>query len=214
MSDPAIVYERFLDEEYKNARFPTKDDYIYYLQISSDRFKTTQAEKFSFKKDGDKTTYIISDKNDVFYEMTQTKPSDLKIKYDSYTVVDSDKINSYESLKPERKVQSNIAKWIDMINNRDYIAAYNVLDKTFRETNYGSVEKFADYMKQNLSGYYQASDLGTYESFSEQGNNTYIQKIKIKVKDYNFYYTGNIIMRLEEKTDFVMSFAFEIIDYD
>ena len=95
-----------------------------------------------------------------------------------------------------------------MLNNRDYNAAYNVLDETFKQNNFGSMEKFEEYMREKLPLHYKI-DFG---KFSNQGQN-YVQEITLtditsEGTDLDSTtVTKTIIMKIDENSeDFVMSF--------
>ncbi|MEI3356936.1 MAG: hypothetical protein V8R81_08105 [Clostridia bacterium] len=57
-------------------------------------------------------------------------------------------------------------------------------------------------MNQNFNAIYEA----TYYNSSKE-NNVYVQPVTLKVKDSDEQKSLNIIMKLEEGTDFVMSFS-------
>ena len=96
-----------------------------------------------------------------------------------------------------------------MINSKDYEFAYNYLDKTFREKNFGSVENFEKYIKQNwpeyinikCSNYKDVNEVGTIDGkISERGVS---EEELSKVIDKTF------IVKLIDDTDFTMSFNVE-----
>ena len=70
------------------------------------------------------------------------------------------------------------------------------------DTNFDTVEKFESYMRENLPSHYEL----TYSNYSEE-NDTKIQEVVFKDMDSDEQKTLNIIMKLKEGTDFVMSFS-------
>ena len=96
----------------------------------------------------------------------------------------------------------NTDKLIKAINRKDYDYIYKKLDQNFAANNFGSLEKFENYMNQNLNAIYEA----TYYNSSKE-NNVYVQPVTLKVKDSDEQKSLNIIMKLKEGTDFVMSFS-------
>ena len=96
----------------------------------------------------------------------------------------------------------NIDRWNSMLKVRDYTNAYNLLDETFRKNNFDTVEKFENYMRENFPSHYEL----TYSNYSEE-NGIKIQEVVFKDMDSDEQKSLNIIMKLEEGTDFVMSFS-------
>ena len=100
----------------------------------------------------------------------------------------------------------NVDKWVQMINNRDYTAAFNVLDSNFRNNKFGDVEEFENYMRENYPLHYKAQ----YSDYTEE-NGTYtldILLIDVTGKD-NEQKQITAIMQLKDNYEFVMSFNVE-----
>ena len=75
---------------------------------------------------------------------------------------------------------------------------YNKLDDTFKQTNFKTVQDFANYATQNFAGKQLK-----YEECQQQGN-LYI--FDIKIIDGTKQTSKRMIMQLKDGTDFVMSF--------
>ena len=124
---------------------------------------------------------------------------------DDYTLdyEDEEYLAEYASSDDQYKVAYNINKWIKMLNNRDYNAAYNVLDETFRNNNFGSVDNFENYMRQNYGEHYDVE----FGDFSNEGN-TYVQPLTLTtISGSGENKEITIIMRLNENYGFTMSFV-------
>ena len=93
-----------------------------------------------------------------------------------------------------------------MLNNRDYMNAYNVLDETFKNNNWKSEKEFEQYIKKYMSLHYDVQ----YTTYSNE-NSTYVQTIELKDFDNKLdsIIRLNIIMQLKDNYDFIMSFNVE-----
>ncbi len=216
LTDSQLVYDRYLDQEYKEKRFPTYEDYKKYLEVSYDRFYKMELYQYASKQNDDFLQNVYTDKNGCYYVFNQTKSSDYTVLLDSYTVLSDEFKKTYTNANNKNKVQMNINKWVEMLNNKDYLAAYNVLDETFRTTKFTDFNNFAEIMSEIFLDQYTAEATGEYNSFSEEENNTFIQKISLKNKNYDIEgrITGNIIMQLGEEYNYVMSFRLETTNFE
>ena len=109
--------------------------------------------------------------------------------------------DKYNKANETTKIGMNTDKIIKAINRKDYDYIYKKLDQDFANNNFGSLEGFENYMNQNFNAIYEA----TYYNSSKE-NYVYVQPVTLKVKDSDEQKSLNIIMKLEEGTDFVMSF--------
>ena len=115
-------------------------------------------------------------------------------------------VTEYNNSDDQNKIMLNIDKWIQMLNNRDYKAAYEVLDETFRNNNFASEEKFEQYMREKFPLHYKL-EFGEYSNESDIG----MQKIiltDITEEDKNEI-QNTIIMQLKDNYEFVMSFEIQ-----
>ena len=126
----------------------------------------------------------------------------ISILLDTYTKDIYQFINEYNNTNEQTKVGMNSEKIIMALNSKDYKYIYKKLDQDFANNNFGSLEGFENYMNQNFNAIYEA----TYYNSSKE-NNVYVQPVTLKVKDSDEQKSLNIIMKLEEGTDFVMSFS-------
>ena len=127
-----------------------------------------------------------------------------KVRLDTYTIMPDNFKETYDSSNEQYKVAMNIDKWIDMLNNRDYHSAYQYLDETFRNNNFGSEEAFEQYMREHFPLHYQLK-IGQFT----ETNNTYTQYIVLTdiTGETNEEIDNTIIMQLKDDYDFVMSFS-------
>lgn len=202
LSNPDIAYE-YLDNDYKVKRFGNLNQFKNYINNNEDELKTLSVSEYFVNVYDDYTEFVCKDKSGIIYTFDAETPLKYNVKLDTYTEI-SDKYKSeYDSAETQKKVQMNIDKWIQMLNNRDYYSAYNLLDETFRNNTFGSQERFEKYMKENYSLHYSI----TYNEYKEE-NEISIMSITLKdilgknatTKDLK------IIMQLNNNYDFVMSF--------
>lgn len=218
-----------LEEEYKNAKFPTIQDYQMYINNKSEELKSFLAEEMKTKEDfqtteeymdylynyeakgvdkyridikDDYTQYTIIDSNGNYYIMRFTSPMDYTIILDTYTIDLPEFIEQYQSVDDAGKVQLNIQRFFDAINDGDYKYAYNKLDQTYRNNNFPTQADFENYMK---TTFYSQNKLG-YTSYEKNGD-LYIYKMVITNADNETQtIEKQFVVKLLEGTDFVMSF--------
>ncbi len=204
LSKPEIIYNNYLLEEYKIKRFGDIEKFIEYKENNKDEIVKLQMNKYSINNNNDYTEIVCMDQYQNIYVFEETEPMQFKLKLDTYTVI-SDKFKStYDSLSEQKKVAMNIDKWVQMLNNRDYINAYAVLDETFKNSNWKSEKEFEKYIKKELPVHYGVE----FTTYSNE-NSTYVQSIEISditgsTKDVK---TLDIIMQLKDNYEFVMSFS-------
>lgn len=210
ISNPELAYQ-YIDNEYKDKRFGSIENYKKYINSNISELKKLEINKYSIDENTDYTRYICKDIYNNYYVIKETNPMSFTLFLDAYTIEDESFREKYDEANDQYKVMMNVDKWNQMLNNRDYTAAYNVLDETFRNNNFGSEEKFEQYMRENLSSYYEIE----YQQFNNQ-NNTYVQEITLdtiderteEVDEDNTNSKGvTIIMKLLEDRNFVMSFS-------
>ena len=202
LSNQEVAYE-YLDKDYREKRFGNLNQFKNYINKNKDELKSLSVSEYLVNVYDDYTEFVCKDKSGIIYIFDAETPLKYTVKLDTYTII-SDKYKSeYDSAETQKKVQMNIDKWVQMLNNRDYSSAYNLLDETFRNNTFGSQEKFEKYMNENYSLQYSI----TYNEYKEE-NDISIMSITLKdilgknetTKDLK------IIMQLNNKYDFVMSF--------
>lgn len=202
LSNQEVAYE-YLDKDYREKRFGNLNQFKNYINKNKDELKSLSVSEYLVNVYDDYTEFVCKDKSGIIYIFDAETPLKYTVKLDTYTII-SDKYKSeYDSAETQKKVQMNIDKWVQMLNNRDYSSAYNLLDETFRNNTFGSQEKFEKYMNENYSLQYSI----TYNEYKEE-NDISIMSITLKdilgknetTKDLK------IIMQLNNNYDFVMSF--------
>ena len=201
---PELIYNNYLDNEYKKARYRTVEEFKRYIEKNKEEIQNLRATKYLIENSENGKNYVVLDQYQNTYQFYETSTMQYKIKLDTYTIPSEKFIEEYNSSNNKNKVFLNIDKWIDMLNNRDYVTAYNVLDETFRNNNFSSQESFEKAIREFLPLHYKAQ----YSEYTEQ-NGTYATTITLSDITGESQETKQItvIMQLKEGTDFVMSFS-------
>lgn len=193
-----------LDSQYRETRFENdKSQFDKYIDNNIDELRGLIITQYSVNNYRDYTEYVCKDKYENLYIFKVTDFTEYTVTLDTYTIITDNFKNTYDGTNDQGKVMLNADKWIQMINNRDYTTAYKMLDETFRNNNFGSVDNFENYMRQNYGEHYKVE----FGDFSNQGN-TYIQELTLNtISGSGNTIEMSIIMRLNENYGFTMSFV-------
>lgn len=150
--------------------------------------------------------------NGRYYIFNVTSAMNYTLFLDTYTVDLPEFIEEYNSASNQKKMALNINKIISAINQKDYEYVYSKLDETFKQNYYNNQESLEAFIKENLFNKNKAS---FQEYSSEQNLGIYKVRIEKEYQDGEQAPEGknaefqnlNIIMKLGQGTDFVMSFS-------
>ena len=202
LSNPEEAY-KILDTDYKEKRFVDLENFKKFIENNKDEITKLSFSQFSVNIYDDYQEYICKDQYNNIYNFIVTSPTKYTVKLDTYTILTDKFKENYDNSKTQEKVMLNVNKWILMLNNRDYTAAYDVLDQTFRNNEFGSEENFEKYMRQKYPLHYTVS----YGEYKEE-NGIQIQSIQLKdiTNENKDVLDMKIIMKLNDEYNFVMSF--------
>lgn len=202
---PELVYEKF-DETYRNQRFGSLENFENYITKNADEIKNIFLDEYLSNTYNDYTQYVGRDEYDNTYIFNEKDILDYTIQLDTYTILTDSFKTAYDEGDTTMKVRMNIDRWVDMLNNRDYHSAYQYLDETFRNNNFGSEEAFEQYMREHFPSHYQLQ----VGQFTET-NQTCTQYIVLTdmTGETDEEIENTIIMQLKDDYDFVMSFSVE-----
>ena len=191
-----------LDTEYRQKRFGTFNNFQEYINNNQNEIESMVVSEYIINNNGENREIICKNRYGNTFVFEETAIMEYTVKLDTYTL-ETDKFKeTYNNSDDLNKVMLNCDKFIKMINARDYRAAYLLLEETYRKNNFGSESNFEQYMRKYYPLHYRAA----YENISDQGG-TYIQNIKLTaIESTSITNNIKIIMRLEEGTDYVMSF--------
>ena len=202
---PEIIYNNYLDNDYKDKKYGTLEQYKEYVKNNKEEIKSINLKEYAILEEENYTQYIGIDQNGKYYIFNVATIFDYKMLLDNYTVDIAYFTRKYENSNSIEKCAYNIQKCIEAINNKDYLYVYNKLDNTFKENNYKTQESFIKVIKDKL---YKVNVVDKH-TVSNEGN-IYIYDLIIKDKNSSDKKIPmKVIMQLKEGTDFVMSFSFK-----
>ena len=223
-----------LDEEYKNKKFGSFDNFKKYINNKADLlnllniynrksysdFATSQEYEeyyLQFLDVGltqyivntytDYTEYICYDQDDNVYIFREKAPNDYTIILDAYTIEIPSVKQKYETSTDQDKVAMNIEKIKQAVNDKDYTYVYNKLDETFKNNNYPTEASFEQKMQSEL---YARNDF-SYTKV-ESKSNVYVCDVTVtdaSVKNSTAQKILHVFIQLKDDTDFVLSFNIE-----
>lgn len=203
LNNPKGAYEK-LSKEYRDKRFGDYDKFLVFLKKNEDEIRQIKANKYLVNDINGDLQYVCKDKYNNDYIFNTTGVMKYTVELDTYTIISDNFETAYKKAKKEEKVSMNIQKWIQMLNNRDYYAAYKVLDTRFKIKNFETVEMFEEYMKDKYPQHYQIKEGTTNEE-----NSIYTSRILIESLEENNVIDMTIIMQLKENMEFALSFGIE-----
>ena len=199
-----------LDDEYKIKRFENFNSFNSFVESKKTYFKSAFLNKYLVSQKDKYRQYIVLDNYGNYYIFNETSPMNYTAILDYYTVDIEEFSKKLDTTKTSDKVALNVTKFLDMINYADYKAAYNMLDETFRNNNFGNLNNFINYTKKSfftinkadLSNFKEQGGVYTIEA-NIQNYTTYIKESKSNVVSKTF------IVKLNEDGTCTMSFNIE-----
>lgn len=194
-----------LDSEYKEKRFSNITEFYDYIEKNKDWLNNVKLGNCKIENSDNCIKYICTDQNNNYFIFEESKDEIMKysVVLDIYTLDLPDFLEKYNYASEQGKVALNIQKFIQSINAKDYKYAYECLTDDFKKKYFNTQSKFEEYVRNN---FYNNNGIQFLE-FSKE-NNIYIYKILLynpnERTDLNNEKT--IIMKLNEGTDFEMSF--------
>lgn len=162
---PDIAYE-LLDKDYREKRFGSYNNFKEYINSNKDEIQTLSAEKYRTNYNDGSKEYIILDKNGKYYRFCEDSALNYTVMLDTYTIDLPQFVEQYSKASDEQKVMLNLEKFIQMINSKDYVAAYGLLDETYREKNFSNGNDFIKYIQDNFNRY---NTLEKVENITKEG---------------------------------------------
>ena len=213
---PDLAYE-LMDKEYREKRFGSLEKYKEYIEENSSENKTSYMKQYLVNRDEQKTEYVGKDQYGRLYVFDVVTPTNYTIKLDTYTIETDYFKKEYDTDNVEKKVQMNLNKFVLMINNQDWDAAYSVLDDNFKNNYFKSVDEFKQYVKGKS---YKYNDMKVL-SFETTGN---VYTCRMQLTDLTqgvyvdetkgtggsaYIYNWKVNMQLGNESEFKISFEVE-----
>lgn len=204
-----------LDKEYREKKFGSIEEYKQYVSGNKSELEDIELSKYQEKEYDNYTEYICIDQYDNYYIFHVTNPGNYTLFLDTYTVDLTEFTEKYNKASEQEKVVLNINKVITALNAQDYKYIYSKLADSFKNNYFKDEESLKEYLVNNLFD----KNIVEFEEFAREGT-LYTYKIKLtKIisEDEKEKYYGknapmeyvNVVMQLNEGTDFVMSFSIE-----
>ena len=192
-----------LNEEYREKRFKNIDEYKNYVNENYQNLLKCFLSKYQYVYNEDTSYYICIDNYDNYYIFTEKEGMNYELILDTYTIDLPEFLESYNSTNNQGKTALNIQKFIQAINAKDYSYAYSKLADSFKNNYFNTEKDFEEYINNKLFSHNSIQ----FNTFSVQGD---VNSYKIILTDQTGNSTDeislNIVMQLQEGTDFVMSF--------
>lgn len=197
LNDTKSAYQK-LDSEYAEKKFGQYSNFESYVNNNKNKIEVASIDKYQVVENKNGKEYVCVDENGKYYIFMEEEVGKYSVVLDTYTIDLPEFIEKYNSANEKTKVGLNIQKVFDAINNEDYEYVYNKLDNTFKQTNFKTVQEFANYAVQNFAGKQLK-----YGECQQQGS-MYI--FDITMMSGTNQTNKRVIMQLKNGTDFVMSF--------
>lgn len=205
-SEPEVLYNLLLDDEYKQKRFSNIEAFNEFVNQNKSKYNNMKLSKYAkYKYDG-YVQYVCLDNNgDYFIINNNVDNGEYKVLLDTYTVDQQEFIKKYDSVSDNEKAGYDINKFFEAINAKDYKYAYNCLAESFKQNNFTTQNQFENYIKNN---FYNKNDV-KYSNYRKEGN-YYIYTVNIiNSEDTTKSVQKDFIVNLKENRQFEMSFSVE-----
>ena len=198
---PQLAYY-LLDEDYRNIKFGTLDEYTRFINSKREelmlynaknvkqpgdfssyeewmsyfqKVKLLELSKYEIENYNGNTLYIVIDTYDNYYVFQTSSTMNYTVILDSYTVDTEKYLDEYKKADDQEKVEININKVIDAINNDDYKYVYEKLDENFSKNNFSHLSDFEAKMKNN---FFRKNDV-EFDDYNESGEGTHEYSLTI-----------------------------------
>lgn len=205
-SEPEVLYNLLLDDEYKQKRFSNIEAFNEFVNQNKSKYNNMKLSKYAkYKYDG-YVQYVCLDNNgDYFVINNNVDNGEYKVLLDTYTVDQQEFIKKYDSASDNEKAGYDINKFFEAINAKDYKYAYSCLAESFKQNNFTTQNQFENYIKNN---FYNKNDV-KYSNYRKEGN-YYIYTVNIiNSEDTTKSVQKDFIVNLKENRQFEMSFSVE-----
>lgn len=193
-----------IEETYRQAKFSGLEEYRNNINQILNINSFDDINSYSVNEFSDYTQLICQYNGNKTIIINKYSALNFNIILDTYTIDLPNFTEKYYTSNEQEKVVMNIERIFTAINDQDYKFVYNHLDEEFKNNNFKDISQLSNYIQENL---YEKNNIN-YDSFRTQGE-LFIYDIQIsnqeRLADPEKDLT--IIMKLEEGTDFIMSFG-------
>lgn len=197
------AYE-LLDEAYKKEKFSNVNNFKEYIEKNKEHIINSSLKTYSRTNYDNYNLYTIKDQYGNTYIFKETAVMDYTVQLDDYTLENEEFNEKYKKAEDRDRGILNIDKFFKMINMQDFESAYSVLDDNFKQNYFKTQADFENYMKNKTFRYNKVN----YKEYSNKITNLYTYKVTLTdiTEEKQGEVEFNIVMKLLEGTDFVMSF--------
>ena len=208
LSAPETAYD-MLDEQYREERFSSSyEEFLEYIEENKTYFENAVLSQYVLDYLDDYTEITLVDVYNNSYKIIAKSVKDYTVQLDNYTIKDEEYLEKYEKLSDLEKVSANVDTFMNMINTKDFKHAYEVLDETFKNNNFNTLDVFKEYINNYFFEYNLDTKTGV-NVYNQEGTYVYETTIKSGAGSAAESKKLTVIMQLQEGTDFKMSFSIE-----
>lgn len=189
-----------LDEEYKQKRFGSIEEYKKYIDAIGDDIFYLRLKEYKIKENNGKKQIICLDQNGDYYIFNETAVMQYSVLLDPYTVEVQSIKEEYEALDIKNKVTYCVKNYINSIKKENYQYAYSVLSQEFKNNYFSTIQIFTNYMKQIFNN----TTSVTYSNFRNEGE-IYLVDVQFKNGE-NIQNEKTLIIKLNDGMNFELSF--------
>lgn len=183
-----------LDEEYREKRFGNIENFVNYINEKANQLYNIEITQINVENSSETTIYKGTDEQGNYYHIIETDYMEYTLILDNYTMQD------YSNEDNETKIKKSAEKFILMVNSADYTNAYNLLETTFRETNFPTEQDFINYIKTN---WYERNIIASKEI---DENGICLVTIKQTLSTNSNKMQKKFKVNIEEEMDFTIEF--------
>ena len=164
---PEAAYEQ-LDKEYREKRFKNYNNFLSYVNDIAGVVAGETYGRYLIEEGDGYTLYTTAGQNTSDtrrYYFKETSVMKYTAYLDNYTLVSEQEEKQYDLQNEGEKVKYNLAKFLSMVEQKDYLQSYNLLDEDFRKDNFPTINDFKDYIK---SQYFSDNYFNSCEKIGEE----------------------------------------------
>jgi len=204
LAKPNLAYE-YLNKGYRERRFKNYSGFNNYIEDNREKIYKTDIEKYLTNIDGTDVSYVCLDQDKRYYIFNEKNGVDFEVILDTYTLDTKDFLKKYQSADNKTKSGMNIQRFFEALNNKDYDYAYERLADSFKNNYFNGKDSFKKFVEQHLF----ENNYITFNSYNEEGDLSVFQITNSDSKENVNSKNMTIVVKLEETTDYVLSFNIE-----
>lgn len=197
------AYE-LLDENYRNEKFGSLENFESYIERNKENIAKASIKAHKRTNYDDYNLYTVEDSLGNIYIFKETAVIEYTVQLDDYTLENEEFKERYTKATDRDKGILNIDKFFKMINMKDYKPAYEILDENFKQNYFKTQADFENYINTKSFNYNKVD----YKEYGEKTTDIYVYKVVLTdaTQEIEGEIEFNIVMKILEGTDFVMSF--------